>query len=240
MEATPEITEFDHLKDHFEPYLRRGLASSAKGHGSLFGLSGRARGAVEARGQKDELEKYEPIVGSRKGKEREDEALRVMREMTNIEDVAPLDKRWASSWNPPLKAACVVSFALCIHEIEGAAQGAETTTNAPPSETLETLSRMQAHPYQARTEVFLDTVQDQARRIKLLTGNRALPSPTDDNRFETERHRCRHRQRDATSSTYRLRTICDRCDGRRGTLETGKDLHFRAQLYESALRAYTR
>ena len=88
-DAAPEILEFDHLKDHLEPFLRRGqahpshpststssvtaAASAALSstllkdipglgsrHGSLFGLASRARGG-EGKGVKDDLDKYESL-----------------------------------------------------------------------------------------------------------------------------------------------------------------------------------
>lgn len=130
-ETAPDIAEFDHVKDHLEPYIRRGQAQASTSssstatasssllkdipglpqrYGSLFGLSSRARGA-ENQGARDELDKYKslfPAAGS-KGKERavdlDGERVKVMREMRVMEDVASLDKRWTTSWKQPLLTA---------------------------------------------------------------------------------------------------------------------------------------
>lgn len=85
-DSSPEILEFDHLKEHLEPFLRRGQAlqpstsnphvtassstlpssllkdnpSLATRYGSLFGLTSRSR-AGEGRGAKDDLEVYRAL-----------------------------------------------------------------------------------------------------------------------------------------------------------------------------------
>lgn len=87
-DAAPEIVEFDHVKDHLEPFLRRGQAHAPQAttsaatsttsaslssstflkdmpglgqrYGSLFGLSSRAR-AGEGHGTRDELDQYEAL-----------------------------------------------------------------------------------------------------------------------------------------------------------------------------------
>ncbi|GAA6027336.1 hypothetical protein JCM8097_002604 [Rhodosporidiobolus ruineniae] len=159
-ERNPEVLEFDHIKDHLEPYLRRsqaqaahhgpgshahgpaassssavvnaasaqlfrdipGLGSNRYGAG-LFGTSARSRAAAHDAGTGvDELEKYRSLylargggvgsdkenrrakVGAEKGKgvDRDAEAVRAMRDMTDWEDVASLDQRWTSSWKPPV------------------------------------------------------------------------------------------------------------------------------------------
>lgn len=89
-EAGPEILEFDRLKDHLEPYLRRGQAhvaatsipavgaasyqastssllrevpAVAQRYGTLFGLNARPR-VAGSKGAWDELEKYESLHSS--------------------------------------------------------------------------------------------------------------------------------------------------------------------------------
>ncbi|KAL8279040.1 hypothetical protein RQP46_008498 [Phenoliferia psychrophenolica] len=96
-DAAPDLLEFDHLKDHLEPFLRRSqahvphaptpatAAASASllkeipglgaRYGSLFGLSSRARAGDGGRGAgRDELDRYEalgPACGIKgKGKSR--------------------------------------------------------------------------------------------------------------------------------------------------------------------------
>ncbi|KAI5476409.1 hypothetical protein MNV49_007787 [Pseudohyphozyma bogoriensis] len=128
-EGAPEIVEFDHLKDHLEPYIRRGQAQTSTSlsgtssttallkdmgprYGSLFGLSTRARAGGDLKGARDELERYEAVVkiggGKNKGKGKvdgEEERVRVMKEMKEWEEVAGLEKRWTASWGQPLLTA---------------------------------------------------------------------------------------------------------------------------------------
>ncbi|GAA5983198.1 hypothetical protein JCM11641_006845 [Rhodosporidiobolus odoratus] len=151
-EPTAELLEFDHIKDHLEPYLRRsqaqsgqhphgptassssavvnaasaqlfrdipGLSSSRYGAG-LFGTSSRLRAANDAGTAVDELEPYSSLYTSGgggagsakenkrmrtlekgKGVEREADLVKAMREMTDLEEVASVDKRWMTSWKPP-------------------------------------------------------------------------------------------------------------------------------------------
>ncbi|KAK4690727.1 dynactin 4, partial [Phenoliferia sp. Uapishka_3] len=97
-DAAPELLEFDHLKDHLEPFLRRSLTHtphnttsattaasasllkdipglSGSRYGSLFGLSSRARGEGK-QAARDELEVYgalacaSAVKGQGKGKGR--------------------------------------------------------------------------------------------------------------------------------------------------------------------------
>lgn len=99
-DTAPELLEFDHLKDHLEPFLRRShahvphaptpataAASAASAsllkeipglqtrYGSLFGLSSRARGDGRS-AVRDELDPYDalgPACGLKgKGRQRED------------------------------------------------------------------------------------------------------------------------------------------------------------------------
>ncbi|GAA5835594.1 hypothetical protein JCM11251_002972 [Rhodosporidiobolus azoricus] len=159
-EPTAELLEFDHIKDHLEPFLRRSQAQAANhphgaGPGSgptassssaivnaasaqlfkdipglsssryganLFGPVSRSRAANDAGTGVDELEKYRSLYPARgggagsekenkkarsvaekgKGVDREAEAVKAMREMTDWEDVASVDKRWTSSWKAPM------------------------------------------------------------------------------------------------------------------------------------------
>lgn len=141
-DAAPELLEFDHLKDHLEPFLRRShahvphvptpatAAASASllkeipglqtRYGSLFGLSSRARGDGRA-AARDELDAYDalgPACALRgKGKGREDveeDRVRQMREMDHLEDIAGVEKRWTAAWSQPLLATCV-GFPLSLH-----------------------------------------------------------------------------------------------------------------------------
>ena len=86
----------------------------------MFGLATRARGAGDQGQVKDELEKYSSIHPARiggyatekegkrardakgKGVDRESDLVEAIREMTDMEEVASLDKRWNSSWRQPL------------------------------------------------------------------------------------------------------------------------------------------
>lgn len=157
--VSPSLLEFDHLKDHIDPFLRRGQhqhtttsskAASAPGpasllkdlrglgastrYGSLFGLASRAKSG-DGPGVLDELEPYDALFPARGGgsapeagggkdrrrgagmaapvrhatgtrtgeaEDRDAELVKVMREMTDLDDIASLDQRWASSWKPPL------------------------------------------------------------------------------------------------------------------------------------------
>ncbi|GAA5901481.1 hypothetical protein JCM6882_006291 [Rhodosporidiobolus microsporus] len=159
-EPTAELLEFDHIKDHLEPFLRRSQAQAAHHHhgpgtssgptassssaivnaasaqlfkdipglsssrygANLFGVSSRARAANDAGTGVDELERYSSLYPVRgggagsekenkrarsaaekgKGVDREAEAVKAMREMTDWEGVASVDKRWTSSWKAPL------------------------------------------------------------------------------------------------------------------------------------------
>ncbi|KAG0667261.1 hypothetical protein C6P46_002673 [Rhodotorula mucilaginosa] len=154
-EPSADLLEYDHIKDHFDPFLRRSQAeasgsggipsTSTAGTGSVsarlfqdpvglaarYGLSGvtvggsnRARlAAAEARTGLDELSPYSSLSPSRgggrqgssrdarKGKEprreedhveEEAELLAALREMTDWETVAGVDRRWNSSWKPPV------------------------------------------------------------------------------------------------------------------------------------------
>ncbi|GAA5915649.1 uncharacterized protein JCM6883_000705 [Sporobolomyces salmoneus] len=141
-EGAPELVEFDHIKNHLEPYIRRSqalvsqqnpIASSSNTasaalfkdipgfntrYPSMFGLASRARGAGGDQGTaRDELEKYSSIHPARagnasegergkdvkgKGVETEADLVDAMRQMTDIEQIASIDKRWNSSWKPPL------------------------------------------------------------------------------------------------------------------------------------------
>ncbi|BGP00424.1 hypothetical protein NBRC10513v2_003674 [Rhodotorula toruloides] len=156
-EPTADLLEFDHIKDHLEPYLRRSQAQSTSsthahaagassssavlsaasaqlfkdvpglgtrygGSGSFFGTSSRARGGGGDAGQAaDELERYSSLYPSRggepgsekenrraraasKGKavDRDAEVVARMREMTDFEEVASLDRRWTAGWQPPV------------------------------------------------------------------------------------------------------------------------------------------
>lgn len=166
-EPTADLLEFDHIKDHLEPYLRRSQAQSSSsthapgassssavlsaasaqlfkdipglgarygGTGSLFGTSSRARGGADAGQAADELERYSSLYPSRgggpgsekenrrtrvagKGKavDRDAELLERMREMTDMEEVASLDRRWTAGWQPPVLSKCVTS--VCRSEI---------------------------------------------------------------------------------------------------------------------------
>ncbi|KAM0749372.1 dynactin p62 [Meredithblackwellia eburnea MCA 4105] len=93
-EGAPELAEFDHVKEHLEPFLKRSQAHAPQStavsqthsahpaasaallkdipglgarYGSLFGLSSRARGA-EGKSGRDELEKYEALGAAKGGK----------------------------------------------------------------------------------------------------------------------------------------------------------------------------
>ncbi|GAA5928338.1 uncharacterized protein JCM15063_003854 [Sporobolomyces koalae] len=87
-EGAPEMVEFDHVKDHLEPFVRRSLAQTSSQqpmassssaalfkdipgfntrYPSVFGLAARARGAGDQGTVKDELEKYSSIHPARSG-----------------------------------------------------------------------------------------------------------------------------------------------------------------------------
>ena len=129
-----EKLEFDHLRDHFEPFLRRGLSQTSTvlpstsqaalpsfptspilskdsianlgpRYGSLFGLTSRGRSGPEAKGVKDELEGYVAVTAVGRGAESELEKVKMMREMTNVEEVSTVQQRWNSSWSGSLKSA---------------------------------------------------------------------------------------------------------------------------------------
>jgi dynactin-4 len=84
----------------------------------MFGLASRARGGGGDQGTaKDELDKYSSIHPARaggvaqgkrgrdakgKGVERESDLVEAMRKMTDMEQIASIDKRWTFSWRPPL------------------------------------------------------------------------------------------------------------------------------------------
>ncbi|GAA5959858.1 hypothetical protein JCM3765_000622 [Sporobolomyces pararoseus] len=143
-EGAPELLEFDHIKDHLEPYIRRSQAQASQPnpvasssaavsaasaslfkdipgfntrYPSMFGLAARARGGGDQGTARDELEKYSSIHPARsggvsegkrgkdvkgKGVERESDLVEAMRSMTDMEQVASIEKRWTASWRPPL------------------------------------------------------------------------------------------------------------------------------------------
>ncbi|BGP39818.1 hypothetical protein JCM10450v2_003789 [Rhodotorula kratochvilovae] len=156
-EPSADLLEFDHIKDHLEPFLRRSQAHSSNsphgasagassssavvsaasaqlykdipgfssrygGTGSLFAGSTRARhGGGEAASARDELERYASLYPARgggpgsekenrrvredaKGKsvDRDAELVQALREMTELEEVASVDRRWAVGWNAPV------------------------------------------------------------------------------------------------------------------------------------------
>ncbi|GAA5878959.1 hypothetical protein JCM16303_007244 [Sporobolomyces ruberrimus] len=146
-EGAPELVEFDRIKDHLEPYIRRSLAHTSQQpsnsdtalaassaattstslfkdipgfnirYPSMFGLAGRARGGGDQGTAKDELERYSSVHPARaggsaevrrtadvkgKGVSREADLVDTMRKIADLEQIASIDKRWNSSWNPPL------------------------------------------------------------------------------------------------------------------------------------------
>ncbi|GAA6059287.1 hypothetical protein JCM10212_006680 [Sporobolomyces blumeae] len=144
-----DVVEFDHVKDHLEPYIRRSQAQASQHaqasaatsssavtaasaslfkdipgfstrYGSMYGLAAKARGGGDQGTARDELDRYSSSHPARtggiaretdetrtrdsKGKRaaREDDLVQAMREMTDLERVASLDKRWTTSWRQPL------------------------------------------------------------------------------------------------------------------------------------------
>ncbi|GAA6002127.1 uncharacterized protein JCM10292_000768 [Rhodotorula paludigena] len=155
-EPSLDLLEFDHIKDHLEPFLRRSQAhahahphastsshagsSSATAHlfrdipslGARYGAgaSGRSRTATGgtdpfAAGAPDELERYTALYPARgggpgsekanrramaerekgKGVDRDAELVQSLREMSELEEVASLDKRWTVGWEPPVRSS---------------------------------------------------------------------------------------------------------------------------------------
>lgn len=128
-EAAPETLEFDHLKHHFEPFVRRGLSQSpsislssssilssamkpvdetrgGQRYGSLFGLPSRGRmNEGKEKGKRDELERYDTLPVSRTNAPvSESERVRMMREMVCVDGTTSIEQRWTSSWHQELVA----------------------------------------------------------------------------------------------------------------------------------------
>ncbi|GAA5822705.1 hypothetical protein JCM3770_003375 [Rhodotorula araucariae] len=156
-EPSADLVEFDHIKDHLEPFLRRSqaqanhaphgagaaapsssaVASTASaqlykdipsfssrygGTGSLFAGATRARhGGGEAASARDELARYASMYPARgggpgsekenrrareaaKGKsvDRDAELVQALRGLTALEEVASVERRWATGWNAPM------------------------------------------------------------------------------------------------------------------------------------------
>lgn len=139
-ENAPELLEFDHVKDHLEPFLRQGHSSAAPHaytsspataaasaalsstilkdisglgarYGSLYGLAGRSRSGDGAKnGSKEDLDPYESLIASGgvsdqrgQGYKREQKRIKFMHELTDVDEVVPLEQRWTQSWDQPLR-----------------------------------------------------------------------------------------------------------------------------------------
>lgn len=233
-------------------------ASSGTGTGRLFqdvpglaaryglssSVSGRSKHAADARTAVDELPAYSSLYRSRggggAGSKRpappqetvaiaEADLLAAMREMTDAETVASLDRRWTASWRPPVLAQSVT---LSLHPCHSPESDAGAPKQRPPtaahpaaSETLETVPRVPAHPHQTGAEIVLDAVQDQARRGQLPPTNLARQEtarlhwvpPVGDRLGESSAERSRRQQPARRLGRGRRR--------RRGTAPPRSDLH---------------
>jgi dynactin-4 len=128
-DSSPDNLEFERLKEHFEPYLRNQLAAST-GMQSLGGTHSlnpitaaassalareipgvskfsRSRSGRVEKPTKEDLPEYrsriEVGVGGF-GLEQGDEDVEFMRLLEVINETAPLEQRWLSSWTPSLHA----------------------------------------------------------------------------------------------------------------------------------------
>lgn len=153
-----------------------GFSSRYGGAGSLFASTARARhgAGADAGTAADELEPYRslyPARGDRPGSEKENrrarastekgkgvdrdaELVKALREVTELEDVASLDKRWTAGWTVPVLSRYVgPSRSFCqaalTCSLASALQGAPPRPDATASQALEALSRLHTHPNQA-------------------------------------------------------------------------------------------
>ena len=179
-EPSADLLEFDHVKDHLEPFLRRSQAQSG-----VVGAAG-----ASSTGAPDELEPYKSLYPARgggpgsekenrraraasdkgKGVDRDAQMVQAMRGMSDMEHVASLDKRWMSGWNMPVLSRCVrcpattsSSSPSCTPRRADALalpvlQRSTTAPHAPAGQALEALPRLRPHPHQARAEVVVDPV----------------------------------------------------------------------------------
>ena len=133
-DSAPDNLEFERLKEHFEPYLRNQLAASTGMHGmpaahslnpvtaaassalarDIPGVSKftRSRSGRVEKPTKEDLPEYRSRIEvgvSSFGLDQGDEDVEFMRLLEEINETAPLEQRWLSSWTPSLHARLVMS-----------------------------------------------------------------------------------------------------------------------------------
>jgi dynactin 4 len=133
-DSAPDSLEFEHLKEHFEPFLRTSSLSSSihlpapsshhtrtssitaaasaalardiPGVGKYNAL-GRSRAGKDKSTNKDEMPEYQSRVHIGIGGGGGDADAEFMRHIEDIGQVASLEQRWANSWKTSLRTKCV-------------------------------------------------------------------------------------------------------------------------------------
>lgn len=77
-------------------------------YGSLFGAPTSKGTKSIPPTRRDELKEYKNVEHSNERVVDEKERVRIMREMTDAEEIAPLEKRWENSWSHDSLAAYVM------------------------------------------------------------------------------------------------------------------------------------
>jgi dynactin-4 len=133
-DSAPDNLEFERLKEHFEPYLRNQLAASSTAHSGLGvshslnpvtasassalsreipGVSkfSRSRSGRVEKPTKEDFPEYrsriEVGIGGF-GLDQGDEDAEFMRLLEEINETAPVEQRWTSSWTPSLHSRLIV------------------------------------------------------------------------------------------------------------------------------------
>jgi hypothetical protein len=122
------MVEFDHLKDHFDPFVKAGLAtdpsqraapssvrpglpSLPSKYGSLMNLASRARTPAHHPATpapvKDELPPYVALAPCAESRSAASDQLDFLRNLKSFDDVAPLPKRATAAWHQSLQLSYV-------------------------------------------------------------------------------------------------------------------------------------
>ncbi|CAE6429976.1 unnamed protein product [Rhizoctonia solani] len=138
-DSAPETLEFDHLKDHFEPLIR----ASGSGHGhtpnarlnpitaaashalarDVRGVPRLNKGAGRSNKMKSPVDPWDsyiarsPAAGgdANMGASGGPDDVEWMRNLDNIEDVAPVEARWDASWSGSLRASSLAPLRIPLH-----------------------------------------------------------------------------------------------------------------------------
>lgn len=130
-DSAPEALEFEHLKEHFEPYLRASSAlpaATAHSHHHVNPITAAASSALAR--DVPGVGKYNPLSRSRVGRDKNagkqeipdyksrveigtlgalgagggDSDVEFMRRLEDMSEVATLEQRWVNSWTASLRS----------------------------------------------------------------------------------------------------------------------------------------